>query len=123
MAENENKVADIFGQNPGPLTIYRFVDGKFRHIGSASLNEDDGYYSGRIQAENLQFGKLVNTFDLKSKTNGIVGGDVGFKIPTKKPENWNGEGTLSLTQGNVFSIPIIEGLYFINPQVPNFTNP
>ena len=84
-----------------------FVDGKFRHIGSASLNEDDGYYSGRIQAENLQFGKLVNTFDLKSKTNGIVGGDVGFKIPTKKPENWNGEGTLSLTQGNVFSIPIL----------------
>ena len=32
---------------------------------------------------------------------------MGFKIPIDEPQKWNGEGNISLTQGNVFSIPIL----------------
>ena len=105
--DNPKGTVKINGENLNIALEGEFVGGVFKHIGSIDLSEKEKYYNGRIQADNFQFGDLVNTFNLKSKTNGLVGGDVGFKIPIDEPQKWNGEGNISLTQGNVFSIPIL----------------
>jgi len=105
--DNPKGTVKINGENLNIALEGEFVGGVFKHIGSIDLGEKEKHYNGRIQADNFHFGELVNTFNLKSKTNGIVGGDVGFKIPIDEPQKWNGEGNISLTQGNVFSIPIL----------------
>ena len=98
---------NINGKNLNLSINAEFANGNIKHIGSTTLGSQSKYYNGRIQGENIHFGKLIDTFKLNSKTNGIIGSDIGFKIPINNPEKWSGEGTISLTQGNIISIPIL----------------
>ena len=98
---------NINGKNLKLSINAEFANGNIKHIGATTIEGKPEYYNGRIQGEKIHFGKLIDTFNLDSKTNGIIDCDLGLKIPIQNPEKWNGEGTVSLTQGNIISIPVL----------------
>jgi len=77
------------------------------HITVSNLKQKNPNYSGLLQWKDMQLSSIGKTYEFGSKASGTLQGWIQFRGNTGDVGTMNGHGYLQLSNGNLFSVPIL----------------
>ncbi len=84
------------------------LGGSVKYRGEVDITNESNSIRGHLSGKGINFGQLASLYGTNdAETDGELECELQFEIPGAAPEKWTGEGTVTVTNGDIFSMPFM----------------